>query len=206
MQKCQVIHTSTDSFITVLALKLQRLNNQMNFRDIKQTQAAEIKYFAVNVMGPSDKDYRSEEDLRSNQREEHQVAHFVPEQKLVPADEDLSEPLENLGAVDLLVADELRADKVKNLGANMKTKQIMLCESRVQKIRIKKQDVGLHEVSTSTGRQEPSDGAFLIFLKNLQVSLTISIAATGNWGNSYSRVDGPWLWKNHYSDCGKNQN
>lgn len=51
------------------------------------------------------------------------MAHFVPEEKFVPADEDLSEPLENLGAVDLLVADELRADEVKNLGANSTTNQ-----------------------------------------------------------------------------------
>lgn len=49
------------------------------------------------------------------------MAHFVPEEKLVPADEDLSEPLEDLGAVDLLVADEPRADEVKNLGANIRT-------------------------------------------------------------------------------------
>lgn len=49
------------------------------------------------------------------------MAYFVPEEELVPADEDLSEPLENLGVVDLLVADELRADEVKNLGANIRT-------------------------------------------------------------------------------------
>lgn len=73
------------------------------------------------------------------------MAYFVPEEKLVPADEDLSEPLENLGAVDLLVADELRADEVKNLRANIRTNKSCSVKSQVQKIRVKKQDVGLHK-------------------------------------------------------------
>lgn len=93
---------------------MRGVKDQTKFKRFKTKPSnRDIGFSAVNFVRPSEKSYRSEEG--------HRLAHFVPEEKLVPADEDLSEPLEDLGAVDLLVADEPRADEVKNLGANIRT-------------------------------------------------------------------------------------
>lgn len=44
------------------------------------------------------------------------VTYLVPEEELVPADEDLPQPLEDLCAVDHLVANQLLTDEEEDLG------------------------------------------------------------------------------------------
>lgn len=46
-----------------------------------------------------------------------QCTHFVFQEKLVPADENLPKPLQDLCAVDHLMANQLLTDKEEHLGA-----------------------------------------------------------------------------------------
>lgn len=54
------------------------------------------------------------------------MPHLVPEEELVPADEDLPQPLEDLCAVDHLVANELLADEEEDLGAERCTQPVSI--------------------------------------------------------------------------------
>lgn len=44
------------------------------------------------------------------------MAHLVPEEELVPADEDLPQPLKDLCTVDHLVSNQLLTDEEEHLG------------------------------------------------------------------------------------------